>query len=239
MKYIVILTALLAVACDYQSIHRLPPGGGADDGQGKVCAPNDGTGEPPVTFVQLKAEVLGPKCLRCHSAAAPRGGVNLEDYTSARRWATAMQSATANNIMPPNPAPPLEQAEKQLINQWIADGTPEALADNCDETGTDPVPAPPTEPEPPGELIEVPADEDIRFALIKTRILQNKCLSCHSDAGGNRGGLNLEIHENVSDEVDDVLFQTELGWMPPAPRPGLTAVEIQTIKRWAELGTPL
>lgn len=70
-------------------------------------------------------------------------------------------------------------------------------------------------------------------------IIQAKCLSCHSLAGGYQGGINLEslakVKElvNGTDPAKSALFDTSLkGRMPPAPAAKLNTRELAQIYNW-------
>lgn len=221
------------VSCSYETIHS----GVVDNSKqgGEICNP---TGDPVVTYETLKSEIFSARCFACHSSATRQaGGVALDTYVNATRWARSIQTVTANNLMPPNPAPPLSPDEKAKIDQWILSGMPESQSTDCTSP---PPPQPPQSPTPPPneELREIPPESEIVFSLVMNKIILPKCATCHSEAGGNRGRLNLESYSNVTDEIEDILEEVELGFMPPAPRPSLSQVEQDVLKIWFRNNMP-
>lgn len=132
---------------------------------------------------------------------------------------------------------------------------PSNQEDRTTEQPSDPqVPTPPinSEPEnpPPNEensppqdpeesrLQEVPEDSLIRYDLVREKILKPHCLDCHSVAGRNRGGLNLESLVNIMAHVVEVEEEVDLEFMPPQSRPPLNSAERLTLLKWIELKTP-
>ena len=97
-----------------------------------------------------------------------------------------------------------------------------------------------------GHAGEVHFDRDIR------PILAEHCLECHGpDAGSRQGDLRLDTDEGAkpqavlpgrpdeSELVRRILAtDPDLRMPPPAKGPGLTATEIDTLRRWIEAGAP-
>ena len=97
-----------------------------------------------------------------------------------------------------------------------------------------------------GRAAEVRFDRDVR------PILAEHCLECHGpDAGSRQGALRLDTDEGAKpqamlpgrpDESELVrrILSTDpdLRMPPPAKGPGLTATEIDTLRRWIEAGAP-
>jgi uncharacterized membrane protein len=232
MRLLILPILLTAIGCSYETLHRQAPENNRKGGV--ICSPPDSTA-PVVTYEQLAQTVFAPKCLSCHSSARPAGGLALDSYASAKARTSSILSLTANNLMPPSPSPALSPEEKGLIEAWVTAGAPEKVGENCDPSQN---PEPPPTPPDTGELKEMPPDSEIDFELIQTRILELKCLTCHSTAAGNRGGLNLETYVNVRDEIDDILDEVEMNWMPPPPRPSLTDIEKRVLRIWFEKRMP-
>jgi uncharacterized membrane protein len=75
------------------------------------------------------------------------------------------------------------------------------------------------------------------FSTIQTNILQPKCVACHSTAGGNAGGINVENYANVIHSIDQIQDSlTVKQTMPPGqPLPG----GLQTLfTTWVRNGAP-
>jgi hypothetical protein len=80
----------------------------------------------PPDFDKQIAPLLASRCLDCHSGARPKGGLDLS--RKANVDAAALWERVAANEMPPKK--PLPDAEKQLLQAWIAAGA---------NWGTDPI----------------------------------------------------------------------------------------------------
>ncbi len=257
MKLLILLITFFLVACDYKSFHS-EPGNEIEQGQG-ICVPQDSTAAV-VTYEEVRAAVFAPRCISCHGGNFSAAGLDLTNYSGASSWANQIRAAVASNRMPLAPNPPLSDADKELVFAWVDGGAlevdpgqdPSCLPDNNGQS--DPVdpnnptdPADPVEPQPKqpvtdpvtGELLEVPADELLKFALIKDKVFGMRCLSCHSNAVGNFGGLNLETYENTIDEIDDILSRVTTNSMPPRSVTPLGDVEKETLLRWIVIGSPL
>jgi Tfp pilus assembly protein PilF/mono/diheme cytochrome c family protein len=106
------------------SIGRMPA-----IGRGAAAAP-----APPVTFSTDIASIIYKHCGRCHHPDGP-APFSLLTYQDARQHATQMAIVTRGRLMPPWKAEPgygdfigqqpLTDAEIELIQQWVAAGSPE------------------------------------------------------------------------------------------------------------------
>ena len=234
MKHLVLLI-LFMTSCDYAAHHDTP----LSEENGLGCDTNS---EPPpgnqandVTYDELRAAVLEPKCIGCHSSGSASGGVDLSTYSVAKTWANQIKAAVVSNAMPKAPNPPLMQDEKDFIVAWVDSGALNAGGNqNCDGSGGGNNEEPPVD-EP---LTEIPPDVEITYSLVREKIFALRCFACHSNAGGNTAGLNLETFANTIDEVEDIYEEVSEQSMPPAPRPSLNNIERTTLLRWIELGSP-
>jgi hypothetical protein len=107
-------------------------GGGGDDG-GDDGMPTD------VTYYQDVKPIFDAKCVNCHSAdgIAP---FPLDTYADVFESAGAIREAVATGLMPPWPPDPtcndyfgnrsIDDAQKQLIDDWVAGGALEGDAAN-------------------------------------------------------------------------------------------------------------
>lgn len=238
-------------ACDYMELQNPQGGRPGPDDLNAQCIPSGQTPggsaipEDAITYETVKAQVFDARCVSCHSSGRPSGGVNLSTFATAKARATQIQFAVERGIMPPGSAT-LTAEEKSMITAWVAQGALQArdlAATTCspsDNTGGaggdgggDEVP-----PVVETTLTQVPPDADINYTLISSRILQPNCVGCHSDAGNNRGGVNLETYFNVREEIEDALKEIQRGRMPPRSRPPLSDVEVETLRQWVSLGKP-
>ncbi len=234
MKKTIILLILGLSGCNYTALHDPLPL--PSEGEAEQCVPT-GNLESSITYLQIRDEVLAPKCVSCHSSSFSAGGVNLDNYASAKIHASRILFTVENNQMPRGPNGPLLPAEKEKVFLWVTSGAPENLPTmGCDET------LPPTPPldeeiDETGPISIMPNDSEINFSLVKNRIFQLHCIGCHSQASP-ASGLNLENYRSVESEIDDLDEEIAESSMPPPPRPNLSAIERSVIKRWIQLGLP-
>ena len=75
---------------------------------------------------------------------------------------------------------------------------------------------------------------------MNAKVLSPRYLRCHSDAGGNKGDVNLETYENVIANLDDVENEAlNKKTMPPRRAGGpLSDYEQAILKLWIEAGAP-
>lgn len=74
------------------------------------------------------------------------------------------------------------------------------------------------------------------YASINTFVLSNQCLSCHSEASGNKGGLNLETYIQIKSNLNQIMYRVlETKDMPPNPLP---ETQFNLLKYWLESGAP-
>ncbi len=188
MKALKFFLLLLLPACAYKvEKEPLPTGGG---------------------FTEIRALVLGPKCLRCHGEALATYAAVLPllDEIAAR-----IQSSDPNLMMPP-PGSSLSAAERTLLLDWIARGAPEGPGGVA--------PAPP----PPGLS---------GFALLQAKVFP-KCSRCH----GGGWLSSYESTFGQKDEIARRVQLTDFEQMPPANRPQLSEEEKQLLLTWIALGAP-
>ena len=75
------------------------------------------------------------------------------------------------------------------------------------------------------------------FADVRSQILAPKCLECHSSAGGNRGGINLETYANAK-RMGNALVSSVANDFMPLNRTPLTAAEKRLLTQWVQAGAP-
>lgn len=79
-------------------------------------------------------------------------------------------------------------------------------------------------------------DDKIDFAVISTQIFQPHCLSCHSQAGGNRAGVNLENYTNTKPFAELVKSEIVDDSMPPDGP--LSDEKKKLVVAWVNAGAP-
>lgn len=198
---------------------------------------------PPGTipgYQTVATGIIAPKCLGCHSAAGGNsGGINLETYNNVKAHFVAVDSAVKSGSMPIGTS--LTAKQKEVFLAWLDAGGPlDAPAVAADPTPVvpTPVPLPAPTPTPAPPIVVVPAPNKIDYKLVNTNVLSPRCISCHSDSGGNSAGINLETYENVFNERSTIKSVIANGSMPlPRNRP-LTATQKQMILNWLNQGAP-
>ncbi len=177
-------------------------------------------------------EVLSAKCLTCHNPEKPEGGISdISDlgYLLYYRLVIPGQPEISDLIrvikegsMPPGGG--LSTSDLQSLNRWIQDGL-------IDDGGTIALPGGSSALEP-------------RYSSIKVRIINTKCLTCHS---GNTlsGGVDLTTRASMNAVVaannpngSRIVNAIERPGNDFMPRNGarLSATEIAAIRQWIQNG---
>lgn len=76
----------------------------------------------------------------------------------------------------------------------------------------------------------------VDFASVKSNVFVVYCLRCHSQAGGNKGGINLESYAGVRASLSLISNAVNSGMMPPSG--ALPAVKINILNTWIQMGAP-
>jgi len=80
-------------------------------------------------------------------------------------------------------------------------------------------------------------DTAISFADIQSQILVPNCVGCHSQAGGNRGSVNLESYASVKLNIDEIQSSTvDTTRMPQGDT--LNKNLIALLRTWIAQGAP-
>ena len=78
--------------------------------------------------------------------------------------------------------------------------------------------------------------DNVDYAFVQNNVIAPKCLACHSAAGGNQGGTNLENLKAVRALMSRVSYRAiERRDMPPS---GLGERDLMILKNWIEQGAP-
>ncbi len=192
-----------------------------------------------VSFQVINSSLIQPKCLECHSSATgDAGGINLETYENVVANLGLIKSEVASDSMPKNRAK-LSANEKSILFAWIDAGGPKDPVEPTPTPPQGPVEPTPTQPEPEPPVEPTPPQvEFISYEKVHNEVIQPRCLGCHSDASGNRGGVNLETYENVVALTSVIEEEIKSGSMPrPRNRP-LTPEQKDLILKWIASGAP-
>jgi uncharacterized membrane protein len=199
-KILIFVSFLFLLGCNYNQSKN--PVSLKDQEPQKISSPDQ------LTYKIINQNVLAKACLDCHSASGGnRGGINLETYEKVFAVKDRIKAEVASKSMPPASKQALSDQQIKMIIDWIDAG---ALENGklADEEPNQPPPTPPTPP----PVVEVPVK--ISFAEVNEKVIKTNCTQCHSAAGGNRGGVNLETYDNVFVNRLEVKFQVENGSMP-------------------------
>lgn len=83
---------------------------------------------------------------------------------------------------------------------------------------------------------DVKSLSNLDYQSLQIEVLGPQCLRCHSSAGGSKGGLNLEVYEQVRSNMNKIYFRSiEKKDMPPDPMAG---AQVELLKNWLEAGAP-
>jgi mono/diheme cytochrome c family protein len=222
--------AIALISCKHHPItDPVPPTGDTSTnpgGSNKVCFSRD-----ILPLLQSNCATSG-----CHDASTQQDDVFLGDYNGIRDQVRPGNPGDSDLFemiteddederMPPAPRPRLSQAQIDLIRKWIEEG---AENSTCTSTACDTL--------------------NVTFTKNINPILQQQCLSCHSNAGTG-GGVLLNTYDNVKAVAGDKSRGPEgrlygaLSHMPaysPMPKGGtkLDDCKLRQVKLWIEAGMP-
>lgn len=78
---------------------------------------------------------------------------------------------------------------------------------------------------------------NMNYASVQKLVLQPRCMSCHSNAGGNKGNLNLETYDALTGKLNKIAYRVlEVKDMPTG---GLPAGEYELFEAWINAGAPM
>jgi hypothetical protein len=77
---------------------------------------------------------------------------------------------------------------------------------------------------------------ELSYANVRSQVLQPYCLRCHSEAGGNRGRINLETFANTKNLIGPIQSVVSGGQMPPSG--SMPASARSMLLQWIEAGAP-
>ena len=66
-----------------------------------------------------------------------------------------------------------------------------------------------------------------------------KCATCHSNAGGNPGGINCETYASVKEYGSQMMGAIDSGRMPKPPAAPLTSAQKDVLRMWIQVGMPM
>lgn len=90
----------------------------------------------------------------------------------------------------------------------------------------------PSAPVNPGQ------EKALNYASVREILIRNRCLQCHSEAGRNRGRVNLETYAKVKSFIRSSLEQIDMGFMPDDNGPSVNKTDRQFLDDWYSAGSP-
>lgn len=178
-----------------------------------------------ISYSMVNEKIFTSRCISCHGNS---GGVNLESYTSIKKHLPAIErTALIEKTMPKNGS--LTPSEIALLSAWIKAGAP--------ENPQAPIPEEPLKP---------------NFESIKKKIIDKRCIACHS-SGGKASGVPLTSLKEILDSPREIVLPNnpdESGLIiavermdskrmpPPETENPLSQDEIAILRQWIELGAP-
>jgi hypothetical protein len=227
LSSIVVVLGVFLIACKHEPLHI--PGGGT---------PID-TLKPPVVSCDYKEvcfestilPIFKSSCAMegCHDAITRADGFVLDNYNGIVRRGVDPGSAATSKIfevlsktgdkqMPPLPASPLPQAQKDSIAKWINEGAKNTITCNC-------------------------SCDTARFTYsgVIQPLLQSNCTGCHNINNLN-GGIDLSNYNSVkavavSGKLIGVI--SHANGFPPMPKNSnkLSDCQIKQVDKWIKNGT--
>lgn len=236
-KIVLLFFTGILSSCSYvlDTLHPVSPASDAASNGSQSIAPAE------IYFASIQSSILEPSCYACHSAAAGnKGGVNLETYANVKAQLADVQADVDSGDMPQS-GPEVSASLKAVLDQWIANGAPESASSGSTNTtnGTTstPVASPtPVATNPTPTPAPAPQPSITTYQTVNSQIFQPYCFSCHSAAGGNRAGVNLETYANVMKNISGVKSTINSGSMPRGTT--LTSAQKNLVLAWIAAGAP-
>ena len=158
------------------------------------------------SYQTIATSIIAPKCLGCHSSGGGNSG--------------GVNLETYQNVEGHLPA----------ISSAVTSGS--MPRDGIILTAKEKEVFLPT----PIATTTMPDPSTIDYKMVNTRVIGLRCISCHSNSGGNRAGINLETYESVFNERNGIKTQVSNGSMPTGSP--LTSIQKQIILAWLNKGAP-
>ncbi len=104
---------------------------------------------------------------------------------------------------------------------------------SCDTENTADSTAPVLPPPPAASGVS-----PITFKMVNEQVIATNCSQCHSVAGGNKGGINLEGYTNTFNRVDALRETVVTRANHMAPMPALSEAQTKLLLAWIDSGAP-
>ena len=221
---VIAITAVTLYACRHELFPPNGNGAGINPPPATVsCSPDS------VYFFNEIQPIISSNCTMsgCHDNVTHADGVNLTTYANILRYVIPGNAGGSKLIrvinrtdeerMPPPPASPLTQAQKDKIYKWINQGAKNNICiGSCD------------------------SNVFTYSGAIRT-IIQNKCVGCHNP-GSLGGNIDLSAYSGVHEvAINGKLYGSvshQSGYSPmPKNTAKLSDCEITQIQKWIAAGS--
>ena len=182
--------------------------------------------KPTVTFANQVSRIFQKQCVECHRTGEIAPFV-LDDFEEAVGWGDMIVETIDNGRMPPWHADPkhgsfsnerrMSDKDKELIRQWVKDGTPFGDAANLPEkqsftAGWQLHKAPDLVVEMRKKPFTVPADGtvDYQYFVVDPKFKEDKWISAAEVVPGNRSVVH---HSIVFIRPRDGTELPDIGWL--------------------------
>lgn len=205
---LLLVVGLALSACNYN--HVKDASAGASGRPGGVSS----MANVSLNYRTMQAAVLGPQCLRCHSAAGGnQGGLSLETYQQVRASLNRIYYRSIEKKDMPSGG--LGAAQYDMLKSWIEAGAPET-----------------------GGTVSRTISGPVGWSVVKNQIFKNSCLDCHSGASAE-AELDLTSLEVVRRNITGIFKAAIIDQsMPLQPYAALSDSEKQALMKWISQGMP-
>jgi hypothetical protein len=164
-----------------------------------------------VDFATLESQVLGPKCLSCHSDFDTAQGISPY-VTPGDPAHSSLYTEISGGDMPPG-GPTLPTASQTIVEEYINGLSQATLTPTIPVTSVSPIPEP----------------SSVSYTMLYQSVLQAKCLMCHQDFGTEAG---LQKYIVPGDPEKSSLYEESASGSMPPGGPALPADELSMMKTY-------
>ena len=80
-------------------------------------------------------------------------------------------------------------------------------------------------------------DATLSFETASVIFNRHSCMGCHTEATGNKGGINLETYDNTVKWAQEIKSTVTLGFMP-LRGPRINGQDLSVLTAWIDAGAP-
>ncbi|MES2800877.1 MAG: hypothetical protein V4654_00165 [Bdellovibrionota bacterium] len=83
---------------------------------------------------------------------------------------------------------------------------------------------------------QVTQAEVLTYAMVNERVIQPRCVQCHSESSGNKGNINLESYDAILKNRTAIRNEISDRTMPPSSKAPLTGAQAKLVLDWIDQG---